>query len=78
MRSMRRQWTRLREPTIGRQDMGRVDEWKSACSVCENKSKPPKLSSTYFPSSFPSATWPADQDDLLNVPSLRVDIAADR
>jgi hypothetical protein len=75
---MRRQWRMLREPTIGRQDMGRVDEWESTCSVCENKAKPPKLSSTHFPLPFPSATSSADQDDLLNVPSLRVHIAADR
>jgi hypothetical protein len=58
-----------------RQDMGRVGEWESTCPVCANKSKPLKLFSSHIPSPFPSATSSANQDDLLNVPSLYVHIA---
>ncbi|KAI0290799.1 hypothetical protein BC826DRAFT_1176710 [Russula brevipes] len=60
-----------------RQDVSsRVGEWESTRAVCGNESKPLKLFSTYFPSPFPSVTSSADQDDLPNVPSLRVHIAA--
>jgi hypothetical protein len=59
-----------------RQGVGGAGEWGPTCPACANKSKPLKLFSSYIPSPFPSTTSSADQDDLVNVPSLYVHITA--